>query len=175
MPGRQWSELENLDDVELEALMYPNPKSGGRKEQPDWQYVHRENRRPGLTLELLWHEYVEKSTNPYSYSQFTHLYGDWRKCLNIVMRQDHIAGEKLFVDWSGKTKEVIDPETGVVEQEQIFVAVMGVSNYCYAEATLSQDLKARVGAHVRAFEYMGAVPRRCARQYQIWCHKGRHL
>ncbi len=101
---------------------------------------------------------AEQVSSPYSYAQFCHLYRQWASKLNLVMRQEHKAGEKLFVDWSGKTAHVVDPETGEVKSAQVFVAVWGASNYSYAEACWTQEQNNWIGAHVRAFEYFAGVP-----------------
>ena len=94
----------------------------------------------------------------YQYSQFCELYRVWRGRLDLSMRQEHRAGEKLFVDYSGQTVPVVDPSTGEERQVQIFVAVLGASNYTYAEATWSQQMPDWIGSHVRAFEFFGGVP-----------------
>lgn len=156
--GLTWPLPADLDDGTLEARLYPSPRPVGVKTLPDWSHVHQQMRRKGLTLELLWHEYQEAAAEPYSYAQFCHLYRQWTGKLNLVMRQEHRAGEKLFVDWSGQTATVTDPETGEVKRTQIFVAVWGASNYTYAEACWSQETYNWIGAHVRAFEYFEGVP-----------------
>ena len=126
--------------------------------EPDWVEVHRELKGKGVTLELLWDEYKAANPDGYRYSTFCQYYRRWRNRLDVVMRQDHRAGEKLFVDYAGQTASVIDRHTGEVKQAQIFVAVMGASNYTYAEATRSQGLSDWIGSHVRAMEYFGAAP-----------------
>ncbi len=113
---RSWPLPQELDDAELENMLYPRRPAAGVRALPDWEYVHREKRKKGVTLELLWHEYQEHAEKPYSYGQFCGLYRDWKRKLNLVMRQEHKAGEKLFVDWSGKTAPVIDPATGEVKE-----------------------------------------------------------
>jgi transposase len=127
---------------------------------PDWHYIHKELRRPGVTLVLLWLEY--KETHPadgYSYSQFCHHYRAFEGRLDLVMRQEHRAGEKLFVDFPGQRLPMYDRRTGdVVIKAELFVAVLGASNYLYAEAVASQELSHWVAAHVHAFEAMGSVP-----------------
>lgn len=149
---------EGLDDAQLELKLYPGNKSVRNTTPPDWEHIHREKRKKGVTLELLWHEYQETAAYPYSYQQFCRLYGRWVRKLNLVMRQEHKAGEKLFVDYAGHTVKLIDPDTGEVKQAQIFVAVWGASNYCYAEATLKQDLSSWISSHIRAFEFFRGVP-----------------
>ena len=125
---------------------------------PDWAVVHQELRRPGVTLMLLWEEYRAAHPEGFAYSWFCEHYRAWAGKLDLVMRQTHRAGEKLFVDYAGQTVEVIDRTTGEVRTAQIFVAVLGASNYTYAEATWTQGLPDWIGAHVRAFAFFGGVP-----------------
>lgn len=108
---------------------------------------------------LLWQEYKEQSPSGYQYSQFCHLYNRWHKSLDLSMRQEHRAGEKLFVDFCGRTIPIVDPSTGEVHDAPVFVAVMGASNFTYAEALWSQGLADWIGAHTRAFSFMGGVPK----------------
>jgi transposase len=121
--------------------------------------VHRELRRPGVTLMLLWEEYCDTTSEGFSYSWFCERYKEWACRLKLSMRQVHIAGDKLFVDYSGHTMEVIDALTGEVLTAQIFVAVLGASNYTYAEATFTQSLPDWIASHVRAFTYFGGATR----------------
>jgi transposase len=103
--------------------------------QPDWPLVHAELKRPGVTLRLLWEEYRGTHRDGYSLSRFCELYQVWRSHLAPVMRQTHRAGEKMFVDFAGQRVEVIEPTRGEVQAAQVFVAVLGASNFTYAEAT----------------------------------------
>jgi len=153
--GLSWPLPEDLDDSSLERLLYPGPKSVKGSSEPDWEHIHRELCRPGVTRELLWLEYCERTTKPYSYQQFCRLYRRWARRLNLVMRQEHKAGEKLFVDFAGATLPVTNPETGERTDAQLFVAVLGASNYTYAEACSSQEIDNWISAHIRAFEYIG--------------------
>src|SRR5207247_7275456 len=107
---------------------------------PDWAEVHTEMRRKGVTLHLLWMEYRERHPEGYAYTQFWELYRRWKRHLDVVMRQDPRAGEKMFVDFPGQTVPVVDAVTGRVLQAEIFVAVLGASSYTYAEAFASQEL-----------------------------------
>ena len=115
--------------------------------------------RRDVNLMLLWHEYKETHPDGYQYSQFCRLYHAYAKTIDLSMRQPHRAGEKLFVDYAGRTQEVIDRETGEVRQAQIFVAVLGASNFTYAEATWTQGLPDWIGSHVRAFSFFGGIPK----------------
>lgn len=157
--GLSWP-LE-LDDEALENRLYPPsvPRSSRKLTEPDWQAKHDELvSNKNLTLMLLWQEYKEEEPSGYQYSQFCELYRQWKKKLDRSMRQEHRAGEKFFVDYSGQTVPVVDPATGVVQQAQFFIGVMGGSNFTYAEATWTQGLADWTGSHVRAFSFMGAVP-----------------
>jgi transposase len=129
-----------------------------RKAEPDWAYMHHELRRPGVTLMLLWEEYCQREPDGYRYSRWCELYRAWEGRLSPTMRQAHPAGERMFVDYAGQTIDLTDGRTGEIRPAQIFVAVMGASNYTYAEATLTQTLPDWIGAHVRALTFMGGVP-----------------
>ncbi len=154
-----WPVPEEIDDNQLEQLLFPRPQIGSphRRPQPDWAYIHRELRRKGVTLMLLWQEYKEVHPNGYQSSQFCHLYRQWAKQLDPVMRQEHRAGEKMFVDYAGMTVAVFDMQSAKMRQAQIFVAVLGASNYTYAEATWTQALPDWIASHSRAFNYFGGV------------------
>lgn len=154
-----WPLPPEMDDRRLEELLFgrPAPASVNHQPPPDWAEVHRELRRPGVTLQLLWVEYKERNPEGFQYTWFTDHYRTWARQLDVVLRQEHRAGEKLFVDFAGQTVPVTNPKTGEITQAQIFVAVLGASNYSYIEATPSQEMPHWIGAHVRAFEYMGGV------------------
>jgi len=158
--GLSWPLPEDLSDEELERRLYPpSPKIPSEiRPVPDWAWVHEELRRPGVTLQLLWEEYRALHPEGYGYSWFCGHYQAWADQLDPVMRQTHRAGEKLFVDYAGQTMAVVDRITGEVRQAQIFVAVLGASNYTFAEATWTQGLSDWIGSHVRAFEFFGGVP-----------------
>src|SRR6201997_3348648 len=160
--GLTWPLAPELDDdVRLENRLYPPPsdRPSDERPQPDWALVHRELRRPNVTLMLLWEEYCDASSDSFSYSWFCERYKEWAGRLKPTLRQVHVAGEKLFVDYSGHTMEVVDGLTGEVHSTQIFVTVLGASNYTYAEASLSQTLPDWIASHVRAFSYFGGVAR----------------
>jgi len=159
--GLTWQLVESLDNQALEALLYPPPApSSVQRPAPDMEWVHRElTRKKSVTLQLLWMEYKEQHPDGYQYTQFCEHYRRWSKRLDVVMRQPHVAGEKMFVDFAGQTVPVIDPKTGTVSQAEVFVAVLGASNYTYAEVCPSQELEHWLGAHVRALEAFGGVPK----------------
>src|ERR1700730_1883098 len=133
----------------------PPPPPSLTRPLPDWAHVHHDLRRKGVTLQLLWLEYKERELEGYQYSQFCRRYREWQRHLDVVMRQEHRAGEKLFVDFSGQTIAITDPITGVITRSEIFVAVLGASNYTYAEAFPSQELEHWIAGHVHAFEFFG--------------------
>ena len=158
-----WPLPEELTDVALEARLFPDAgtKQGRRRQvEPDWGSIHRELKRKHVTLSILWDEYIERHPQGYRYSRFCELYRIWEAKLSVTMRQTHVGGDKLFVDYAGDTVPVIvDRLTGEVRQAQIFVAVMGASNFTYVEATWTQALGDWIGAHTRAFAAIGGVPR----------------
>jgi transposase len=154
---------DHIGDRELEQMIFPPPSAKEERTSqfvlPDFSYLHQELKRKGVTLQLLWEEYSDQyNESAYSYSQFCSLYREWREKLKTSMRQTHRAGEKMFVDYAGQTVPIVNSVTGEVAEAQIFVAVLGASNYSYAEATLSQSLPDWIGSHVRAFEFFGGVP-----------------
>ena len=128
--GLSWPLPDDLDDGALEARLYTPPAASVAKgPTPDWALVGLELRRKGVTRQLLWQEYIEQNPGGLSYSRYCELYFDYLKKSRLSMRQHHIAGEKLFVDFAGSTIGVHDPRTGAVRQAQVFVAVSGASNY----------------------------------------------
>jgi len=156
--GLSWPLPEGLSGDELEALLFPEPARQGKIEAPDWREIHKELRRKGVTLSLLWMEYRQAQPQGYGYSQFCHHYRQWAEELKPMMRQKHRAGEKLFIDYAGQKVPLVNRETGEIWEAEIFVAVLGASNYTYAEAHRSQSLPNWIGAHVRALNFLGGVP-----------------
>ena len=159
--GITWPVPAELDDVALERRLF-SPSFAvleSPRPQPDWARLHAELRRPGVTLLLLWEEYRAGQPDGYGYSRFCDLYRDWRAGISPTMRQTHVAGERLFVDFAGQTMPITDPITGAVRQAQIFVAALGASNYTYAEARWSQGVADWIGCHVNALNFVGGVPR----------------
>ena len=160
--GLDWSAIERLDDQALARLFYPAADSrvSSHLQMPDWGEVHRELKRKGVTKQLLWEEYTRQFPNCcYSYPQYCHLYLEWKGKQQRSMRQTHRAGEILFVDYAGHTIPVVSGSTGEVRFAQIFVAVLGASNYTFAEATWGQSLPDWLGSHARAFTFIGGVSR----------------
>lgn len=159
--GLQWPLPETLDDAALAALLYPtcDPAVSSRYQLPDWATAHQELKRKGVTKHLLWEEYTARYPNRcYSYSQYCDRYRQWRKRQKRSMRQTHKAGEKVFVDYVGPTLPIINPSTGEVRDAQVFVGVLGASNYTYAEATWTQGSRDWLSSHARMFAYFGGVP-----------------
>ena len=159
--GITWPISADIDDAGLERLLYPVAGSadGPPRVVPDWTKVHEELKRRGVTLMTLWVEHRDACADGHGYSRFCELYSAWRKRLSPVMRQTHIAGEKLFVDWAGDTVPIIDAVTGEVHEAHLFVAAMGASSYTYAEARWTETLPDWIGAHVHALDFLGGVPK----------------
>ena len=160
--GLSWPLPDDLDDVALEARLYPRQaQTVSTASTPDWGTIHAELHRPGVTRQLLWQEYIERDPDGCSYSRFCELYAEWLGHSRIAMRQVHRAGEKLFVDFAGTTIPVFSPRDGSRREAQIFVATWGASNFTYAEAAWSQDLPSWTALHVRALSFFGCVPHIC--------------
>lgn len=156
-----WPLPDSMDDGELARLFYPkaDTRTSQRFQVPDWPDMHKELKAKGMTKRLLWEEYCQQYPNRcLSYSQFCDRYLHWLKKQKRSMRQVHKAGDKLFVDYAGQTMPVASSYTGEIRFAQIFVAVLGASNYTYAEATWSQSLPDWLASHVRAFEFLGGTP-----------------
>ena len=161
--GLSWPIPSEFDDVELERRLYPPPPAVPAEQRPvpDWAVVHRELRRPNVTLALLWEEYRDGAgaEGGFGYSWFCCLYGEWVGRLKPTLRQVHTAGERVFVDFAGHTMEVIDGATGEVRRAEIFVGVLGASSYTFAAATWTQSLPDWIALHVAMLAFFGAVPR----------------
>jgi transposase len=162
--GLTWEEAKPLSDAEVEARLfsYVGRSEPAARAAIDFHWVHTELGRVGVTLQLLWGEYEaaakQRGAQPYQYSQFCELFGSWRGQRRLSMRQVHRPGERLFLDYSGKKPRLCDPETGEVTEVELFVGVLGASNYTFAEATLSQTVPDFCASTVRALEYFEAAP-----------------
>ena len=157
-----WPLPPELSDSKLEALIYPNERQAPSaiSHTPNWNEVHLELKRKGITKQLLWEEYKQQyPNNSFGYSQYCDRYREWQKKQKRSMRQVHKAGDKLFVDYAGQTISIVCASTGEIRTAQIFVAVLGASNYTYVEATYTQSLPDWLESHVRAFEFFGGVPK----------------
>jgi transposase len=158
--GLTWPAAGELAEEELRTLLFPPEPQGQGQERPlpDWQDVHKELSRKGVTLKLLWQEYDERTPQGYSYSRYVRLYRAWQGVTDLRMLQAHKAGEKLFVDWAGQTLGIADPKTGEIGAAHVFVAAMGASQYMFAKLYESEQLKCWLSGHVEAFEFFGALP-----------------
>lgn len=153
-----WPLPADVDDSALEARLFPVAELGSARVQPDLVWIHEELRRPGVTLYLLWEEYRQAHPEgSYGYSQFCEHYRRWARRLRLSMRQVHRAGEKTFIDFSGKRPHVVDRKTGELVAVELFVAALGASCYTYAEATATQRLPDWAAAHQRMAEYFGGT------------------
>jgi len=159
--GLAWPLPEGLSDDDLELLLFPAAPSVADHERPvpDWAVVDRELRRPGVTRALLWEEYRAAHPLGFGYAWFCEHYEAWKGRVRPTMRQTHVGGEKVFVDFAGDMIDVIDPATGQVRAMKLFVAALGASNYTYAEAVASEGLEDWIGAHVRLFAFLDGVPK----------------
>ena len=158
--GLSWPLPDGLDAATLEQRLFPSSPAPGpfTPQAPDWATVHHELKRKGVTLFLLWQEYKATTPEGFQYSWFCQAYRTWTSKLNLVMRQSHRAGEKLFVDYAGQGIPVVNGQTGEVHEAMLFIAVLGASNYTYVEATWTQSLPDWIGSHVRTFAALGGVP-----------------
>ena len=154
--------MEDWNDARVAAALLPGKTRSNRHgavcPSRITARIHAElQKHKHLTLQLVWEEYRGVHPNGYGYSRFCELYQRWRRTQEVVLRQEHRAGEKLFVDYAGKTISVQDPRTGERREAQLFVAVVGASSYTFAEATWTQGLADWIGSHIRAFEFLGGV------------------
>lgn len=155
-----WETLKELDDVAFSRRLRPQQScSTLRKAIPQWHEVHEQLRHRDMTLELLWQEFREREPAGVSYAQFTRHYRAWLKQQRLSMRQVHAPGDKLFVDFCGRTMSIIDPATGTKTQAQVFVGTLGCSGYLFATAVASQTTRDWLRCHVLALEHLGGVPR----------------
>src|SRR3974377_707229 len=152
--GVKWPLPDGWDDQQTEQALFPQrpaPAVWRKHPEPDWTQIHQElQTHKDLTLQLLWQEGREITPDGYGYSRFCDLYRRWLKKLDLVLRQEHRAGEKMFVDYGGAPIPVHDPESGGLPPAAVFVAVLGASSYTFAEATTGQDLRNWIGSHMGA-------------------------
>ena len=157
--GLTWPQIHALTDEALEVRLYGPREVTGRRDRPlpDCAYLHAERRKPGVTLELLHLEYLEQHPDGYRYTQFCEVYRRWLGRRGLSMRQVHHAGDKCFVDYAGTKPTIVDPATGAPVAVELFVAVLGASNYTYAEATATQQVPDWIASHQRALAFFGGV------------------
>jgi len=154
--GLDWPAVSDLADDELARRLY-GERAPGSRPAPDCHWIHTERRKKGVTLQLLHLEYLESNPGGYQYTQFCEIYRSWLKKRRLSMRQVHRAGEKMFVDYSGQKPHYIDQSTGEIVEAELFVAVLGASNFAFAEATRDQKGPSWIRSHQRAFGYFGGV------------------
>ena len=154
-----WAAVEAMDDDGLATCLYdPRKNRAQNRPRPDPTWIDIERRRPGVTLELLHMEYLEQHPDGYRYTAFCDYYRAWLKKRRRSMRQTHKSGDKVFVDYSGKKACITDPQTGVLRPVELFVGVLGASNYTFAEASETQRSPSWIASHVRMLEFFGGVP-----------------
>lgn len=155
--GVSWPLPPDCDDRRLNELLFPadpNDESQRARAPLDLAEIHRQlQSNKHVTVQLLWEEYRQSQPEGYSYSRFCELYQGWRSKQDVVLRQEHRAGEKMFVDWAGDTIPIYDRETGEVQPASLFVAALGASSYTFARAAASQDLPNWIECHIHAFEF----------------------
>jgi len=168
--GVKWPLPANWDDQQIEQALFPQrpaPAVWRKHREPDWAKVHQElQTHKDLTLQLVWQEGRESNPEGYGYSRFCDLYRRWLKKLDLVLRQEHRAGEKMFVDYAGATIPISDPKTGEVQPAAVFVAVLGASSYTFAEATTGQDLRNWIASHIAVYVLLNQPPRILRRQWR---------
>ena len=157
--GITWPLPDRTDNPRLEEFLFGEQTlfSGAKRPLPDMEYIHRELRRKGVTLRLLWEEYLSENPDGYQITQFCEYYNRWKKTLHPTMRLPHKAGEKMFVDWAGQTIPIVDPRTGVSQPASLFVAALGASNYTFSKVFPDQKLPHWIVAHCDAYEYFDGV------------------
>ncbi|MCP4722762.1 MAG: IS21 family transposase [Desulfobacteraceae bacterium] len=159
--GLSWPLSEEMDETFLKERLFPEqpaPCEANSQQMPDMKYLHKELRRKGVTLYMLWEEYRAQDPQGYSSTQFYHHYRQWAGKLHPVMRQEHKAGEKVYVDYAGKKPEIVNPHTGEITEVEIFIGALGASSYTYAEVTRTQSLPDWCYSHIRMLEFFGAAP-----------------
>jgi transposase len=160
--GIKWPLPEGLDDNHLEAALFRQPTAPVplhlHKAPPDYVAIHQQLQKPHVTLQLLWEEYQEANPDGYRYSRFCELYQRWRRKQDVVLRQQHKPGERMFVDWAGATVPIHNRSSGEITQAPLFVAALGASSYTYAEAARNQQLDSWIQVNMHALEFYGGVP-----------------
>lgn len=157
--GLTWPLPVGTTDESLESCLYPAPIDHGHsRHRPNWQYIHSELKKKSVTKMLLWHEYKGTHPDGYQYTQFCIYYREWTKSADLVFRNEHKAGEKVFIDYAGQTMPIWDAQTGEYKHVQIFLGVLGASNFTFAEATWTQAIPDWLASHKRMFAAFGGVP-----------------
>lgn len=159
--GLTWIQLETMTDDGINDILHKNKSIRSKQDfvEPDFKRIHQELKLKTVTLQLLWEEYsTTYKERSYGRTQFCKMYKFWCNKLKVTMRQNHKAGDKLFIDYAGSTVPIVDPHSGEIRKAQIFIAVMGASSYTFVEATWTQTLPDWIGSHVRAFSFLQGVP-----------------
>lgn len=157
--GLSWPLPEGQDESSIESRLYPAVPKSSTRPQPDFGWIHFELSKKGVTLIQLWAEYRDQHPDGYGLTQFCELYHRFAKNLNLVMRQEHAAGEKAFSDFAGKTLPITDPETGEVSQAHLFVCTLGASSFTFVELFADETTESWCNGHAKAFEYFGGRPK----------------
>jgi prepilin-type N-terminal cleavage/methylation domain-containing protein len=162
MAGLSWPVPAELTEEQLLQKLLGNSvppvESSLAKVLPDWKQLHQELRRKGVTLQLLWQEYRQTHPQGYAYSRFCELYREWEATLDPVLRQVHVPGQKMFVDWAGQTVPIYNAADGSTTAAHLFVAVLGASNKVFAEAFPNEQLAAWIAGHVHSYSFYGVWP-----------------
>lgn len=160
--GLDWAAIEQMNDEQLKKVIQSvrGRKQNLEKPMANYEYIHQEMKKPGVTMFLLWQEYMTANPTGYQMAQFRRYYYQYVRKIDVTLRQRHKFGESMFVDYAGQTVPIHDRMTGAISEAQIFVAVLGGSNYTYSEATADQTLPSWTGSHVNSFEYFGGIPER---------------
>ena len=156
--GITYGEFVSLTDEEIKSRLFLKLPKEPKKVMPDMEYIHYELKRKGVTLYLLWEEYIRDNPGGYRYSQFAYYYNELKKILSPVMRFNHKMGEKAFVDFSGLKPKIKNPLTGEITEVELFVGVLGASNYTFAYAVSNQSLENWINCHIKMFEFFGGIP-----------------
>ena len=156
-----WNKIKNCSTEEVAWKLYPFTSLGQQYKMPDYEWVHREMQKSGVTLSLLWVEYCEQCRQngelPYKSTQFNKYYADYVHKTKATMHLEHKPGETMQVDWAGQTAALVD--TGERMDAYLFVAVLPYSGYAYTEAFLDMKQEAWIIGHVNAYRYFGGVTR----------------
>ena len=152
---------KEMSDKELYEMLFPNASGKIKYKMPDYEHVYKELQRDGVTLDLLWREYIDEcrlaGELPYQSTQFNKYYNDFCAKKNATMHLNHKPGEIMQVDWAGDTIGIIDTATGELIKVYIFVATLPYSGYSYVEGFFSMDQESWTTAHVNAYKYFGGV------------------
>lgn len=162
--GIGWPLPEELTEERLQEQLLVKEEASSApavevRPLPDWKHVHQELKRRGVTLQLLWKEYRQTHPEGYGYSRYCELYQAWAGVLDPVLRQVHLPGEKMFVDWAGQTVPIHNSRDGTISEGHVFIGVLGFSNKIFAEAFPNEQLPSWIEAHCHAYTYMDGVPK----------------